>query len=194
MKTLKDWENSSAERFNDFFVPGDIVGKDVVEHFKNILPPITDNSYLLQVGGAIDFIDGKSTYMTFINTTEGWIYKGDCNKGENISPFEKWLDTFIDEKCIDPSEEFKSTNGSISMQFSYADIIDNIKYTSVDEQKKIKDMLIKIDFQNGDIKDYFKHLSKALIPRREQVEEMESIYGESIIGIEKEYEEEDLEP
>lgn len=46
-------------------------------------------------------------------------------------------------------------------------------------------MLVRIDMANGDILDYFKHLSKALIPDKKMVEELEDIYGESI-GIEKE--------
>ena len=81
------------------------------------------------------------------------------------------------------------------MFFCYSDIINAIKTTSKDEQSEIKNILVAIDYKNGDIKDYLRHLSKALIPTKEQVKEMESIYGESI-GIEKEDVEdfEDLEP
>ena len=195
MKTLPDWENSKATTFEDFFIPGDIVGEDVVKHFRNVQIPITDNAYLMQMGEPQNCIDGKITYMTFSKEPEGWIYRGDCHKGETKSPFEKWLDTFIKEKEIDLHEEFKSTNGSISMFFCYSDIINAIKTTSKDEQSEIKNILVAIDYKNGDIKDYLRHLSKALIPTKEQVKEMESIYGESI-GIEKEDVEdfEDLEP
>jgi len=34
--------------------------------------------------------------------------------------------------------------------------------TSQDEQKAIKNILVKIDFQNGNIMDFFKHLAQAI--------------------------------
>ena len=188
MKTLKDWHNSEVNYFDDFFVPGDIVSQDVVEHFRNVMIPKTDNSYLMQMGEAQDFIDGKSTYMTFAHEEKGWVYKGNCHKGESKTPFEKWLDRFIDEKDIDVTEEFKSEKDGISKTFSYKDVLNNIKTTSEKEQGKIKEMLIIIDYNNGDVKDFLKHLSKALIPSQEEIKNMEEIYGETIYGIEKQKE------
>ena len=41
-------------------------------------------------------------------------------------------------------------------------VLDNISATSQDEQKAIKNILIKIDFQNGNIMDFFKHLAQAI--------------------------------
>ena len=106
------------------------------------------------------------------------------------SAFNKWLDTFIEEKGIDISETFKSSKKGISMDFSYENVLVNIKSTSENEQEAIKEMLIKIDFYNGDIKEYLRHLSKALIPSPEEVQRMEEIYGESInLKIEEENEE-----
>lgn len=193
MKSMKDWEKSGADYFEDFFIPGDIVAKDVVDYFRNSMPPITDNAYLMQEGSAVDFIDGKNTYTTFENTVEGWKYKGDCHKGESKTPFEKWLDTFIDEKGIDLSEEFESTRNGISMTFSYQDVVDNIKATTKEEQTQIKNKIVQLDFYNSDIKDFLKHLSTALIPDREQVEELEDVYGESInLKKEEESEEDEL--
>ena len=180
MKSMKDWEKSGAKTFDEFFVPGDIVSKDVVEYFRNSMPPVTDYAYLMQAGSSVDFIDGKNTYTTFENTVEGWKYKGDCHKGESKTPFEKWLDTFIDEKGIDLSEEFKSTKDGFSMTLSYQDVIDNIKTTTKEEQSQIKNKLVQLDFYNSDIKDFLRHLSTALIPDREQVEELEDVFGESI--------------
>lgn len=76
------------------------------------------------------------------------------------------------------------------MDFSYENVLVNIKSTSENEQEAIKEMLIKIDFYNGDIKEYLRHLSKALIPSPEEVQRMEEIYGESInLKIEEENEE-----
>lgn len=187
MKTIKDYFNSNANTFDEFFRIGDIVGKDVVDEFKNVLPPATDNAYLMQMGEPYSHIGGKATYMTFVSTPQGWQYRGNCFKGEMFNPFTKWLDAFLEEKGLDLSEAFKQTNeDGISKVFSYHDIVYEIKNASEEEQNEIQSMLIKIDFSNGNIKDFLKHLSKALIPSKEEVEELESIYGKSIgIEIEK---------
>ena len=74
MKTMKDYELSNAQTFDEFFKSGDIVGNDVVEEFRNVLPPITDNRYLMQMGEPHSSVNGKSTYMTFSKETEGWVY------------------------------------------------------------------------------------------------------------------------
>lgn len=98
MKTMNDWIKSDIDSFDGFFLPGDVVGKDVVEHFRNVQIPITDNTYIMQMGEPANFIDGRTVYMTFSNEYKGWVYKGNCYKGEKETPFEKWLNTFIKEK------------------------------------------------------------------------------------------------
>lgn len=70
MKTMKDYFNSNANYFEEFFMYGDIVGEDVVSEFRNCIPPVTDNAYLMQMGEPFSHIDGKATYMTFENTEE----------------------------------------------------------------------------------------------------------------------------
>lgn len=187
MKTMKDYEKSDSIYFDDFFVPGDIVGEDVVENFRNVLPPTTDNCYLMQMGEPYSHIDGKPTYMTFTNTTEGWKYCGNCFRGEKQNPFTQWFETFLEEKGFDLSEEFTSKNDDgFSQIFNYQDVIENIKNAPEKEQDDIKETLIAIDWYKGDIKEYLQHLSKALIPSKEEVERLENIYSESI-GIEKEH-------
>lgn len=187
MKTMKDYKKSDSIYFDDFFVPGDIVGEDVVENFRNVLPPTTDNCYLMQMGEPYSHINGKPTYMTFTNTTEGWKYCGNCFRGEKQNPFTQWFESFLEEKGFDLSEEFTSKNDDgISKTFNYQEIIENIKSAPEKEQDQIQDMLIKIDYRNGNIKDFLQHLSKALVTSKEEVERLENIYGESI-GIEKEH-------
>lgn len=114
----------------------------------------------------------------------GWKYKGNCFRGEKETPFVNWLNTFLDEKGIDLSEEFESEKNGIKMTFSYQDVVDNIKIAPEQEQdggiNSIKGMLVRIDMANGDVKDYLRHLSTALIPEKDYIEEMEDIYGESI--------------
>lgn len=70
--------------------------------------------------------------------------------------FNKWLDTLVEEKGIDLEDGFIIGNNI----FDYGFIVEAIKVTSVKEQNMIKNMLVRIDFCNGDIRDYFKHLAK----------------------------------
>lgn len=89
------------------------------------------------------------------------------SKQENDS-FNKWLDTFIDEKGIDLDETFTiEDNGQLHI-FEIGNVIENIKATTKEEQQAIKDMIIKIDFNNADVIDYFKHLAKALVNNYQQ--------------------------
>ena len=169
MKTMKEWEKSDIDNFDDYVLPGDIVGEDIIKHFRNVQIPKTDTAYMLQMGEAQNFIEGKNTYMTFTKELKGWVYRGNCHRGEKETPFEKWLNTFVEEKDIDIREEFKSTKDGVSKIFTYDDVINEIKRTGEKEQEKIKNMIIEIDLHNGDVKDYFRHLSTALIPSREQI-------------------------
>lgn len=84
--------------------------------------------------------------------------------------FNNWLDTFIKEKGIDLNETFTIESNGQAHIFEIGNIIENIKATSSNEQNAIKDMIVKIDFHNGDVVDYFKHLAKALVENYEREE------------------------
>ena len=78
--------------------------------------------------------------------------------------FNDWIDTLLSEKGIDqdqvltiPSDGFFSDN-IMPVQV----VIDAIKNTTKPEQKAIQKMLVKIDFANGDIMHYIKHLAQAI--------------------------------
>lgn len=77
--------------------------------------------------------------------------------------FNKWLDTLIEEKEIDLEEVFEIKKNNETHLFDYAFIVEAIKNTSEKEQQAIKNMLVKIDFVNGDIRHYFRHLANAFI-------------------------------
>ena len=76
--------------------------------------------------------------------------------------FIKWLDTFIEEKGIDLNDVVEITTNNNTHFFEIGNIVEHIKATTKEEQTAIKDMIVKIDFHNGDVIDYFKHLAKAL--------------------------------
>lgn len=86
IKTYKEWKGDITEYLNI----NDIVDNEIIEHFRNVLPPKTDTSYTLQGGEAYDHIlDDKTNkykgiYITFNKENGNWIYKGICFIGENI--------------------------------------------------------------------------------------------------------------
>lgn len=76
--------------------------------------------------------------------------------------FKNWFKTFIDEKAL----PFKSWEILQDEQIHFIDsdvVIEAILSAPHHEQEAIKAMLVKIDFVNGDVNDYFKHLARGLI-------------------------------
>ena len=78
------------------------------------------------------------------------------------SAFDKWLDTFVEEKQIDLGQIIEIKTDDNIHYFEIGNIVENIKSTTPEEQAEIKNMIVKIDFYNGDVIDYFKHLAQAL--------------------------------
>ena len=77
--------------------------------------------------------------------------------------FDEWLDTFIKEKRIDLNAIVKVTGPSGQINsIPLESVIEAIKGTEGKAQAVIKDALVKIDFTNGDIVGYLRHLAKAL--------------------------------
>jgi hypothetical protein len=76
--------------------------------------------------------------------------------------FNTWLDTFISEKGIDTEKTFDIEGPSGLNVIPVGVIIEHMKITSPKEQAAIKNMIVKIDFHNGDVLDFFKHLAQAI--------------------------------
>ena len=94
--------------------------------------------------------------------------------------FNKWIDTFIEEKGIDLGQILEIKTENNTHYFEVGNVIENIKATTPEEQEEIKKTIIKIDFYNGDVVDYFKHLAQALaqnyereIEKKQEIEETE---------------------
>lgn len=76
--------------------------------------------------------------------------------------FTKWLDTFLSEKGID-LEQTLTVEGPSGVNYMPIEcLVDAIKSAPKDEQRIIKNMIVKIDFRNGDVLDYFRHLGQAI--------------------------------
>jgi hypothetical protein len=78
------------------------------------------------------------------------------------SAFERWLDTFIEEKGIDPDDNLEVEGPSGLNIMPIGVLLDAIKAAPAHEQEEIKAMIVQLDFVNARILPYFKHLAKAV--------------------------------
>lgn len=78
MKTYQEWEGS----LTTYLEAGDLVDEEMVQHFINVMPPATCNSRCIQIGEPYSHINGKAVFSTLMRTDEGWIYAGECYRGE----------------------------------------------------------------------------------------------------------------
>jgi len=77
--------------------------------------------------------------------------------------FQKWFDTFIQEKGIDTDQLMDIPGPSGSNLMPLGIVTDTIRNSCPkQEQCQIKGQLIFLDFNNADIVDYFKHLAQAI--------------------------------
>ncbi len=75
----------------------------------------------------------------------------------------KYLETLISEKSahdIDDSFEVEGPSGANHM--TYQNVVDAIAAAPKSEQTVIRNNLIWIDFANGDVFHYFRHLAQAI--------------------------------
>jgi hypothetical protein len=80
-----------------------------------------------------------------------------------MASFAKWIDTLLEEKGIDGEEvlEVEASDGTPNI-IPIASLVEVIKSAPAHERAGIKTMLVKIDFVNGNVRDYLKHLAKAI--------------------------------
>lgn len=83
-----------------------------------------------------------------------------------MSAFATWLDTFLDEKGIDPESYtfIVETPGKFwdTHIIPLESVIAAAKGVSAAEQLVIKNTLVKLDFCNQPVVPYFQHLANAL--------------------------------
>ena len=78
------------------------------------------------------------------------------------SSFGRWLDTFISEKGLDRDHTFEVEGKSGTNWIPLGCLVDVMKQAPKHEQAGIKSMIVKIDFVNGNVLNYFKHLCQAI--------------------------------
>lgn len=78
--------------------------------------------------------------------------------------FSEWLDTFISEKGIDLEETFTFEDDNTGFNvMPYGVVIEAAHGASLEEQNIIKATLVKIDFIDGDVRHYLRHLGQSMV-------------------------------
>ena len=80
-----------------------------------------------------------------------------------MATFKKWFTTFIEEKNIDLDLHFDFDTPDGFHVMPYSMVTNAILAAHPSEQAAIKNTIVKIDFANGDVCHYFRHLAQALI-------------------------------
>ena len=79
-----------------------------------------------------------------------------------MNNFKNWIDTFIDEKDLPMDDTFTiDKNGTMNIM-SYKTIYEHMLIANDQEQEQIKNMIVKIDYMNGNILNFFQYLGKLI--------------------------------
>jgi hypothetical protein len=76
--------------------------------------------------------------------------------------FKTWINTFVDESDLDLNACFEVEGDSGTNYFTYGVIIEHMLIATSQEQSQIKDTIVKIDFCNGDVLHFLRHLGQAI--------------------------------
>jgi hypothetical protein len=74
-----------------------------------------------------------------------------------------WLDTFLTEKQVDPETVFVLDVAGVTHYVPFEVIRDFVEHLPESLQKQIKEKLIQIDFLNGDVLHFFRHLALGMV-------------------------------
>ena len=80
-----------------------------------------------------------------------------------MTDFNKWLATFVEEKGLDLDFTFEVEGPGWGVNMiPLGCVVDFMKTTDAITKSKVKDTLVKIDFMNGDVMDFFNHCAAGL--------------------------------
>lgn len=80
----------------------------------------------------------------------------------NKNDFNSWFETFLSEKRI-PAKAFEIVKDDVTHFIGNDVVIELIKSAPEEEKKEIKNILVKLDFCNGDINHFLEHLASGYI-------------------------------
>jgi predicted nucleic-acid-binding protein len=73
-----------------------------------------------------------------------------------------WIDRFVQEKELNTEHIFEVEGESGPNFIPLAVVIEHVKIATRRERAQVKNMLVRIDFANGDAMRFFKHLARAV--------------------------------
>lgn len=76
--------------------------------------------------------------------------------------FKKWLETFIEEKGFE-NELFEVEYGMNKHFIEMGVLVNFLSQIPRNQQESVKTTLVKIDFMNGDVMHFLRHLAKGYI-------------------------------
>ena len=74
-----------------------------------------------------------------------------------------WLDTFLTEKQVDLETVFVRDVAGVTHYVPFEVIREFVEHLPESLQKQIKETLIQIDFLNGDVLPFFRHLALGMV-------------------------------
>ena len=77
--------------------------------------------------------------------------------------FNKWFDTFIEEKEIDTGFTFEFDEAGMFHMVETAVVIDWVKKLDPETKAKIKNNFVKIDFMNGNVMHFMEFMAKGMV-------------------------------
>ena len=98
MKTKQQWDESQQD-LGAFVKIGDAVDEEMADYFLCVLPPACMSGGIIQIGEPNDHVNGRATFATIKQTPQGWVYCGNCYRGQTTEPVGgDWLDRHIAEQ------------------------------------------------------------------------------------------------
>ena len=77
--------------------------------------------------------------------------------------FNDWLDTFVHEKNLNTETVFEVEGEEYGMNYiPCAVVIEHMKIATLRSKTELQKKIIEIDFHNGDVMDYFRHLAQGI--------------------------------
>ena len=76
--------------------------------------------------------------------------------------FEKWLDTLVEEKGLNTDHVFEVDGESGTNYIPLAVVLEHINIAGRQEKAHIKTKLVMVDFINGNVMHFFRHLAQAI--------------------------------
>lgn len=76
--------------------------------------------------------------------------------------FNKWFDTFIQEKGIDLDRLFVVDGETATNYITAQNVVDQIKAFPKEIQNTTKTKIVQIDFHNGDVMHFFEYIAKKM--------------------------------